>query len=83
MAAEPHGFVRELPPLPGTRAPRWVQQLCKDLHALGPTGAAAPAAAAAPREATRIEELERRVGELERKLGELERKLGELDRKLG
>lgn len=75
MAAEPHGFVRELPPLPGSRAPRWVQQLCKDLHPLGPTGGAAPAAAAAPREATRIEELERRVGELERCVVELGRKL--------
>jgi uncharacterized protein YceH (UPF0502 family) len=52
-----------------------VQQLCKDLHPLGPTGGAAPAAAAAPREATRIEELERRVGELERCVVELGRKL--------
>ncbi|MEY3141675.1 MAG: hypothetical protein RLY21_168 [Planctomycetota bacterium] len=75
MAAEPTELVRELPPLPGTRAPRWVQRLCGDLHALGPTVAASAAAVAAPRESNResdrIDELERRVRELERRIDEL------------
>lgn len=75
MAAEPHEYLRELPPLPGTRAPRWVQRLCDGLHPLGPVGAASAAAApvqrGTSRDDARIDELERRVLELERRLDEL------------
>lgn len=69
MAAAERGFVRELPPLPGSRAPRWVQCFCDGLHPLGPAAAmGAPAGAVAERPASdaRIAELERRVAELER-----------------
>lgn len=75
MAEESRGLVRELPPLPGSRARRWVQLLCRDLHPLGPSAAvAAPSAAPAseqPRERSRLDELERRVDSLERRLEEL------------
>jgi len=83
MADATPGLVRELPPLPGTRAPRWVQRLCADLHPLGP-GAAAPAAAspqrtepaARPGDSARVDALELRVAELERRLAELHASLG-------
>src|SRR3954470_13670382 len=45
-------LVRELPPLPGSRAERYVQLLCPDLHPVGPSDAAATGAQPAPRAAT-------------------------------
>jgi uncharacterized protein YceH (UPF0502 family) len=72
MSEDGRALARELPPLPGTRATRWVQRLCGDLHPLGPT-AAMPASAAAPavRGSSQLDELERRVAELERQLAEI------------
>jgi len=66
-------LVRELPPAPGSRAPRWMQLLCEDLHPI--TGMASPLAApvrveAGPSAADRIAGLERRVQELEARLAE-------------
>jgi len=70
--AEP--LVRELPPAPGSRAPRWMQLLCEDLHPTGPVAAAAP-----PREQERaaspdrLSALESRVAALEAVVEELRR----------
>ena len=92
LSGDGRGLVRELPPLPGTRAARWVQRLCEGLHPLGPA-TASPAAATGTASATaessrmtaspdvrsedaRIAELERRVAELERQLQDLRASLG-------
>ena len=78
MADEPRRLVRELPPLPGSRARRWVQLLCNDLHPLGAAAASTPMGAtptagnpaANAGERDRFEQLERRVEALERRLEE-------------
>ena len=47
MADRPEPLVREVPPSPGSRAPRWAQLLCPQLHPLDrPSGAADSAAVA-------------------------------------
>ena len=74
-------LVRELPPAPGSRAPRWMQLLCEDLHPI--TGMASPLAApvrveAGPSAADRIAGLERRVHELEARLAEQESVVAQL-----
>ena len=77
LTNRPEPFVRELPPLPGSRAVRFAQLLCPDLH---PTdAAAAPAAAAkppaAPGFADRLSKLEGEVAELRTELARLTAKL--------
>ncbi|MFM2163843.1 MAG: hypothetical protein RL325_280 [Planctomycetota bacterium] len=77
--AEPNQpLVRELPPAPGSRATRWMQLLCEDLHPLGPAGPAASAGHApsarseergAPQD--RLAALEARVAALEAAISEL------------
>ena len=67
-------LVRELPPAPGSRAPRWMQLLCEDLHPIvsGSTaGSPAPMRIEAPRSDERIEQLESRVAALEATVAEL------------
>lgn len=84
MAKGDEPLVRVLPPSPGSRAPRWVQLLCPDLHPLdsvAPSGAmAGESADAAPvggsAQASRLEALEARVEQLERQLAEITRSLG-------
>lgn len=82
MASEPVGLVRELPPLPGSRAPRWMQLLCGDLHPLAggaPAGAATAArveSRVAGGESGRIDALERRVADLEKSIADLRAALG-------
>ena len=72
--AEPHQpLVRELPPAPGSRATRWMQLLCEDLHPIGPSGPVASPrseerAAASP---DRLALLEARVTALEAAVAEL------------
>ena len=83
MASAERTLVRELPPLPGTRAPRWVQRLCDSLHPLGAASAGGVATGGVAsqgdaRENPRIEELERRVQELEPRVQALERIVDEL-----
>ncbi len=71
-------FVRELPPLPGSRAVRYVQLLCPDLH---PTDAAAaatsPAAPPSAGMADRVAKLEADVVDLRAELTRLRAALGE------
>jgi uncharacterized protein YceH (UPF0502 family) len=74
-------LVRELPPAPGSRAPRWMQLLCEDLHPI--TGAASPLAApvrveSGPSAAERMAALERRVETLEARLAEQESVVAQL-----
>ncbi|MFZ9880011.1 MAG: YceH family protein [Phycisphaerales bacterium] len=70
-------LVRELPPLPGSRATRWMQLLCEDLHPVaagGHVAAGVPAAATTSAQA-RIDALEARVAALESVVGELRKLL--------
>jgi len=74
MGARTPPLVREMPPSPGTRAPRWVQLLSEGLHPLD-----APAercAAEEPRGDDRLAALERRVAALESELASLRSALG-------
>jgi uncharacterized protein YceH (UPF0502 family) len=67
-------MVRELPPAPGSRAPRWMQLLCEDLHPIVSGGVAAspaPVRIEAPRSDERVEQLEARVAALEATVAEL------------
>jgi uncharacterized protein YceH (UPF0502 family) len=69
-------LVRELPALPGSRATRWMQLLCEELHPIAPSAeprAAAPAPAA---EESRHAALEARIAELERQVAEMRGALG-------
>lgn len=81
LAARTPPFVRELPPRPGTRVPRWMQLLAPDLHdpesADGePEDTARSAASQHAVEPDRLARLEARVAELENSLRELQRSLG-------
>jgi hypothetical protein len=74
-------LVRELPPAPGSRATRWMQLLCEELHPI--TGAASPLAApvrvdSGPSASERLAALERRVQELEVRLAEQESVVAQL-----
>ena len=77
-------LVREIPPAPGSRAERYVQLLCPDLHPLdAPVAAAGPAVGAAPTPATglaaRVEALESEVATLRDALRRLAAAVGESD----
>ena len=78
-------LVREIPPAPGSRAERYVQLLCPDLHPLDvPAGAqAAPAVGASSSPATglaaRVEALEADVATLRDALRRLATAVGERD----
>ncbi len=69
-------LVRELPPLRGTRAPRWMQLLCPDLHPISIDAAATPRGNEALRnehtEIDRVSALEQRVARLEAALTALQ-----------
>jgi hypothetical protein len=76
MASCERPMVRGLAPLPGSRAPRWVQLLCEDLHPLGGATAATGERRVDDRDAGRIASLELRVAALEEKLAALSAQLG-------
>ena len=70
-------LVRELPPAPGSRAPRWMQLLCEDLHPIGvsPMPVVARVAAATP---SRGEQVDERIAALESRIAALESTVAEL-----
>lgn len=77
-------LIRRIPPVPGSRAERYVQLLCPELHPIEPaTGTSgdvvAPAAEADPRLADRVERLEAEVARQRRALERLALALGEPD----
>jgi uncharacterized protein YceH (UPF0502 family) len=76
------GFVRRLPPLPGSRAERYVQLLSPGLHPLEPpagayTASATVAASVAPDLAARVAALEAEVARLRDQLQLITDKLGQ------
>ncbi len=80
LVNRPEPFIRELPPLPGSRAVRFVQLFCPELHATDATVvASAPVATqpAAPGVAERLSTLEAEVVELRAELARLRAALGE------
>ncbi len=78
MAKAESPLVRELSPSPGSRAPRWMQLLCPELHPLDSVapGEDGDSGAHASADVSRIDALEARVAGLEAQLAELRRSLG-------
>jgi uncharacterized protein YceH (UPF0502 family) len=68
-----HGYVQRTDPAPGSRAERYVQLLCPDLHPIDRAAAAVPSNS--PGLAERVEKLEAEVAQLRSELGELAAKL--------
>ena len=87
LSDRPEPYVKELPPSPGSRAERYVQLLCADLHEVGEVVAATPVVhqagapqAAAPQSdvlAARVTQLEAQVQSLRGLLIKLARAVGE------
>ncbi|MBL9121631.1 MAG: YceH family protein [Phycisphaerae bacterium] len=81
MAKAEPPLVRELPPSPGSRAPRWAQLLCPSLHPLDAPaasheGGSPSSAGGSDRLEARIEALEARIAELAEQFEALKRSLG-------
>jgi len=81
LSERPEPYVKELPPAPGSRAERFVQLLCPDLHPLD--AAPAQTASVAPTDRTdlieRVEKLEAEVESLKSIVRKLAQSLGEPD----
>jgi len=82
LSSRDEPLVRELPPAPGSRAERYAQLLCSDLHALetAPPRESSPVPAAVPAGgglAERVSKLEADVAELRGELRRLAQALGE------
>jgi len=72
-------LVRQIPPMPGTRAERYVQLLCPDLHPLNSPAAVSAAPAPENDLVERISRLEEQVAALRSAVTNLARSLGEPD----
>ncbi len=74
-------MVRKVPPAPGSRAPRYAQLLCPDLHPIGTAEPGAPIPAASTTEAgaleARVLTLEREVADLRQVINAIAHSLGE------
>ena len=81
LKARPEPLVRELPPVPGSRAERYMQLLCPDAHPIdAPAAAAVSAGQASNRSMSqRIDELEQQVSVLRDAVRKLAAALGEPD----
>lgn len=73
IAGPERPLVREVAPLPGSRATRWTQLLCPELHPIEAPAARAPAATVAPSTRAPSEDVEQRLAELESRVAALER----------
>lgn len=76
-------LVEELPPVPGTRANRWRQLLCRDLHPIEIGGAVVAATSTrsappttSPEDRDRLAAIEERLAELAAKIEAIERAIG-------
>ena len=76
----PEPFVKEIPPSPGSRAERWVQLFCAELH---PNQMSAAATASAPQAVTIDASLVERVSTLEEEVRTLREGLRKLSEGLG
>jgi uncharacterized protein YceH (UPF0502 family) len=85
LANREEPLVKEYPPLPGSRAPRWIQLLCPDLHPIT-AGVWPSAEASAPVSSSREaqpDERDERIAALESRVADLERAISELRTSLG
>jgi uncharacterized protein YceH (UPF0502 family) len=72
-----HGMVRSLPPAPGSRAERYAQLLCPDLHPLDAKPSAnSSETSASPGLAARVDTLEAEVASLREQLAQIVARLG-------
>ena len=76
LMERPEPLVQQLPPIPGTRAERYAQLMCPDLHPLGATGAEPSAARERAPSSDRAVQLEARVERLEAQVRRLAAALG-------
>jgi len=75
-------LVKQIPPAPGSRAERYVQLLCPDLHPIDVPFSGAPSSTAAPPApalAARVESLEAELATVKAALRRLATALGEGD----
>jgi uncharacterized protein YceH (UPF0502 family) len=80
LSERPEPYVKELPPAPGSRAERYVQLLCPDLHPVdAPVGATAAAAVDGYSLSDRVEKLEAEVESLKFAVSKLAQAMGEPD----
>jgi uncharacterized protein YceH (UPF0502 family) len=82
MGSRQPPLVRELPPSPGSRAPRWMQLLCPELHPLDSLPIVADSHSA-PADPDRVATLEGRIASLEGRIAELDSAVEDLRRQLG
>jgi len=82
LQQRPEPFVRSLPPAAGSRAGRFAQLLCPDLHRLE-AAATGATGAAGEREAPTEAPLARRVGQLEAEVNQVRQAIQRLARSLG
>jgi uncharacterized protein YceH (UPF0502 family) len=80
MMTRPEPLLRELPPLPGSRAVRYVQLLCAELHPIDSTVNASatntPQTTSSSSLADRVSQLENEVAQLREELAKLRQDLG-------
>lgn len=81
LSERPEPYVKELPPAPGSRAERYVQLLCPDLHPLDAAPVAVASTASPDRSdlVERVEKLEAEVESLKSVVRKLAQSLGEPD----
>jgi uncharacterized protein len=78
LAERPEPYVKEIPPSPGSRAERYVQLLCPDLHDIGDAASPAPAGSPAGNAlVTRVTQLEAEVRSLRDLVSKLASAVGE------
>lgn len=82
-AASGGPLVRELPPAPGDRSPRYMQLLCPNLHPLDAPTSSSPVSHAAHGSRGDAEDIERRVHKLESEVGRLRETVKRLSQALG
>ena len=70
-----HGLIRSLPPAPGSRAERYAQLLCPDLHPLDAKPSPVAEASGSPGLAARVEALETEVAALREQIAQIASRL--------
>ena len=89
LTERPEPYVRQIPPAPGSRAERYVQLLCPDLHRVDASASTSSSPSPAPAPGTSTggapssDDLAQRVGQLEAEVASLRRLVTRLAEALG
>jgi uncharacterized protein YceH (UPF0502 family) len=83
LMERPEPFVKEIPPAPGSRAERFVQLLCPDLHRVDVASSPAAGGATLPMKTGATNELAERVEKLETEVASLRQLVTRLAEALG